>query len=52
MLLEVKPELQQSDEDRRELDLKNIFREKDKFVVGVDSPLLKLNRDSGGNGHE
>ena len=51
MLLEVKPDLQQSDEDRRELDLKNIFRDKEKFVVGVDSPLLKLNKDSGRNGN-
>ena len=47
MLLEVKPSLQQKEDERKELDSKNVFREIDKFEVGVDSPLIKLkNRDS------
>ena len=37
MLLEVKPDLQQSSDDRSQLDAKNIFRQIDKFVVGKDS---------------
>ena len=37
MLLEVKPDLQQSSDDRRQLDAKNVFRQIDKFVVGKDS---------------
>ena len=39
MLLEVNPSLQQSEENRRLLDARNIFRTIEKFEVGIDSPL-------------
>ena len=40
MLLEANPDLQQSDENRRLHDARNIFRTVETFEVGVDSTLI------------
>ena len=40
MLLKVKPELLQSEENRRLHDAKNIFKSIEKFEVGIDGTLI------------